>query len=84
MSLFTFLKNKPKAPTSQSLQLKVSGLHCTSCSLTIDNELEDLPGVISAQTSYAKATSKVEYDPHQVSPQTIINTISQLGYTVEE
>ena len=83
MSILSFLKTNTKKPAGEKLQLKLSGLHCTSCSLTIDNELEDLPGVISAQTSYAKSLSKVEYDPNQVSPQIIIKTISQLGYTVE-
>lgn len=34
--------------------LAIEGMHCTSCAMTIDEELEDLPGVKRAKTSYAR------------------------------
>ena len=47
-----------KAHSGQEVVLKIDGMHCTSCSLSIDGELEDLPGVISASTSYAKSITR--------------------------
>lgn len=66
----------------KTLILKLSGLHCVSCSMNIDGELEDLPGVISANTSYAKQESVITYDPHLVSPAQLTPVIENLGYQV--
>ena len=55
-------------------------MHCTSCSLMIDGELEDTDGVIDAQTSYAKSLVKVSYDSKKVSPEKLKSVIEKLGY----
>lgn len=36
------------------IKLKIDGMHCTSCAMTIDMDLENLEGVKQSQTSYAK------------------------------
>ena len=77
--MFNFLKKKPAGTT---ITLKLSGLHCTSCSLNIDGELEELPGVISSKTSYAKQESVVVYDPKLVTPSQFTSVIEKLGYKV--
>lgn len=61
--------------------LKIDGMHCTSCSMSIDMDLEDLEGVSKAQTSYAKQETEVEFDPEKVSLEKIIETIKKTGYT---
>ena len=77
--MFNLFKQKP---TGTTITLKLSGLHCSSCSLNIDSELEDLPGVISTSTSYAKQESVITYDPKQVTPAKFSKAIEKLGYTV--
>jgi len=77
--MFNFLKKKPAGTT---ITLKLSGLHCTSCSLNIDGEIEDLPGVVSVSTSYAKQESTITYDPSLAKPATFTKAIEKLGYTV--
>lgn len=77
--MFNFLKPKK---TGETLILKLSGLHCTSCSLNIDGELEALPGVISSHTSYAKQTTVITYEPLTAHPNDFTRVIEQLGYTV--
>ena len=62
------------------LKLKVSGMHCTSCAMNIDGELEDL-GVKNANTNYAKGETTVEFDPKAVKIEQIKNTIAGLGYS---
>lgn len=62
-------------------KLKITDMHCSSCALTIDMDLEDLEGVSKCQTSYAKGETEVEIDPNKVSDEQIIQTIKQLGYT---
>lgn len=77
--MFNFFKKKPIGTT---VTLKLSGLHCSSCSLNIDSELEDLPGIISASTSYAKQESVITYDPALTGPAHFSHIIKKLGYEV--
>lgn len=65
-----------------TITLKLSGLHCVSCSLNIDGALEDTPGVLSATTSYAKQETAIEYDPSRVELSALRTTIEKLGYQV--
>ncbi|MUL77148.1 heavy-metal-associated domain-containing protein [Mycobacterium sp. CBMA226] len=57
-----------------------SGL-CASCSLLIDDTLEDLPGVSSTHTVVKTGHCTVRLDATVTGPQTIID-ITELGYTV--
>lgn len=60
-------------------KFKIEGMHCSSCALTIDMDLEDLDGVKSSKTSYAKAETEVDSD--EVADQVIIESIKKSGYT---
>ncbi len=44
-------------------------------------DLEDLPGIKSSSTSYAKAETEVEFDSDKVSDSLILETIKKSGYT---
>ena len=55
-------------------------MHCSSCAITIDMDLEDLPGIKKAQTSYAKAETEVEFDSTKVTDSLILETIRKSGY----
>lgn len=61
----------------------VQGMHCASCSLLIDDVLEDLPGVLQTQTSVQGAQSVVQVDPTQVSVEHVIQAIAQAGYQAQ-
>ena len=60
---------------------KILDMHCTSCAINIDFELEDLDGIKSAKTNYAQAKTEVEYDPSKLNANKIIETIKKAGYT---
>jgi copper chaperone CopZ len=62
-------------------KLKIEGMHCSSCALNIDFDLEDLDGVKVAKTSYAKQESEVEYDEEKLEVEDLIKTIKKTGYT---
>ncbi|HBQ50766.1 hypothetical protein A3B42_04690 [Candidatus Daviesbacteria bacterium RIFCSPLOWO2_01_FULL_38_10] len=61
-------------------KFKILGMHCSSCALTIDMDLEELDGVKKAHTSYAKAETEVEFDPQKISDELILETIKKSGY----
>lgn len=59
----------------------ISGMHCGSCALLIDDALEDVPGVISTRTSIkGGGRSVVELDTDLVAVADVVATITQLGY----
>ncbi len=63
-------------------KFKIDGMHCTSCSMNIDFDLEDLDGVKSVKTSYAKQECEIEFDEAKITDEIIIQTIRKTGYTV--
>ena len=61
---------------------KIKGMHCASCASIIDLDLEDLKGIKSAKTNYAKSELSVEYDDKLISEKEIIASIKKSGYSV--
>lgn len=67
----------------KTITLKIFNMHCASCAMNIDGELEDTQGVISASTDYTKAESIVEYDPSQTGIDKLLEAVKRAGYTAE-
>lgn len=61
-------------------KLKICDMHCVSCALNIDFDLEDLEGIKSAKTSYAKCECEVEFDEEKLKIEQIIQQIEKTGY----
>jgi len=78
--MFNLFKKKPQGT---KVSFKIDGMHCVSCSLNIDGALEDMEGVFSASTSYAKAVTEVEYDPVVVDKSEFKKVIEKEGYKVK-
>ncbi len=68
----------------KTITLKINGMHCVSCAMTIDGDLEDnVPGVKFAKTNYAKQECEVAFDETKASAASIAKQIKQTGYTSE-
>ena len=65
----------------KTITLSIQGMHCTSCALNIDCDLEDLLGIKTSTTSYPKEQTRVEYDESVLTDKKIIETIKKTGYT---
>ncbi len=62
--------------------LKITGMHCTSCAMNIDGDLEDyIKGVKASNTNYAKAETEVEFDEKKTNIDEILKQIKDTGYT---
>ncbi len=59
---------------------KVHGMHCTSCALMIESDLEDAG--VKAHCNYAKETLEVEFDEKKISEKKISEVVSQAGYQI--
>lgn len=65
-------------------KFKITGMHCTSCAMNIDGDLEDnVKGVKSASTSYAKQVTEIEYEEDNVKLEQIVKQIEETGYKAE-
>lgn len=61
--------------------LKLKGMHCISCSMLIEGELEDMG--VQAKAHYAKQIVEVKFDEKKVTEEMIIQAIEKLGYQVK-
>ncbi len=68
---------------TKTIILKIQDMHCTSCAMNIDGELEDTPGVISSTTNYAKSLTQVEFDEQKVNVGQLLESIKRAGYNSE-
>ncbi len=57
---------------------KVVGMHCTSCPLIIESDLEDIG--VKASCHYAKETLEVEYDESRIAEEKIRDVVYSSGY----
>lgn len=62
-------------------KIKIDGMHCSSCALNIDFDLEDLEGVKKAHTSYARQELEVEYDAEKIKFGQVLEQIKKTGFT---
>lgn len=60
--------------------IKLNGLHCSSCIMRIEMDLEDIEGVKKAEGNYAKSEMKIEFDEKETSPEKFLEVIKKLGY----
>ncbi|MBI2600777.1 heavy-metal-associated domain-containing protein [Candidatus Daviesbacteria bacterium] len=62
-------------------KFKITNMHCSSCAMLIDGDLEDTEGVKSASTNFAKGETEIEFDEEKLTDKTILETIKKTGYT---
>lgn len=58
-------------------------MHCSSCAMNIDFDLEDVDGVKTAKTNYAKQVSEIEYEEEKVKTEDIIKSVEKTGYKAQ-
>lgn len=66
----------------QRIKLKIIGMHCASCAITIEKKLRSLKGVIDATVNFAGEEAEVKYDSSKTVLKDIINVIRNTGYDV--
>lgn len=66
---------------SKELLLSIDGMHCASCVISIESGLSIVEGVYNSQVNLALNSARVEYNPEIINPETIINSIKELGYS---
>jgi len=66
--------------TKQKSQIKISGMHCASCSQTIEKALKEAPGVKEANVNFVTEKAYITYDANIINEREVIATINATGY----
>ncbi|MDY6788652.1 MAG: HAD-IC family P-type ATPase, partial [Candidatus Nanohaloarchaea archaeon] len=65
---------------SMRTELKIKGMHCASCAVTIEDELSSLEGVSSVNVNFASDTAVVEHS-ESLSRAEMVKAVDRAGYT---
>ena len=63
-------------------EIKISGMHCATCAVNIEESLAGITDVSKAQVNFGTDTAHVEYDPTKVSLATLEKAVKDVGYDV--
>jgi Cu+-exporting ATPase len=84
MSTATQQTGMQSGDRTEQLQVTVGGMHCSLCTESITDGLEDMDGVADADVSLAHEEALVQYDPAQVDESEIWSILQDLGYDPRE
>ena len=64
-----------------SRRYRITGMHCASCGLLVDDTLEDIPGIASSSTDARSGSAVIDLEPGAtVEHDVVIAAITSLGY----
>ncbi len=76
------ISTSPVSPAR--LQLKIGGMSCSFCTMTIERMLMRMEGVSGVHVSLAHEEALIEYDPTLRTPLELRDTLRKFGYTVRD
>jgi Cu+-exporting ATPase len=66
----------------KEINLKITGMHCSSCALNIEKNLKRLEGVEEVKVNYASEKAQIKYDPNKVNLDKFKYTVKEIGYEI--
>jgi Cu+-exporting ATPase len=63
-------------------ELKISGMHCATCAVTIEEALRGVPEVSGVKVNFGTDSAHVEFDPAKVTLARIEKAVKDAGYEV--
>ncbi len=66
----------------KTISLKIGGMHCANCALTIEKRLKKIKGVDNAEVSLASEKALVTFNPSLVPLEVLEKAIKEVGYEV--
>lgn len=68
---------------SAVLKVKIPSMDCAACAVSIQTQLRQQPGVVTANVTYDTKEAVVQYDTRKLSPEKIIAAIDETGFRAE-
>lgn len=70
--------------SSKRETFKVEGMSCSACANTVQRVLSRMDGVKAAEVNFSASSATVEYDPAQVAPEKMQETVGKTGYKIKK
>jgi sulfite exporter TauE/SafE/copper chaperone CopZ len=67
----------------KKIKLQINGIHCKSCKILIETEIDVLPGVNKVEVDYISGEAEIEFDDEKISQEKIFKAIEKLNYKPE-
>lgn len=71
----------PTAP--RNTILRAEGFSCPSCVAKIENKLNGMAGVESAEVKFSSGRILISHDPAQASVRNLVDAVAEVGYTAK-
>jgi heavy metal translocating P-type ATPase len=71
-------------PDRARIRARIGGLHCSLCTGTIEKALGRQNGVDKVAVSLTHEQALVEYDPTATTPEALLQTLRDIGYTIHD
>ena len=82
-SIMTLLLSAAAFAKDVKADIKVSGMTCSACEVSVKSALVKVQGVKSAEVSHQKGTATVVYDDTQANEQQLRDAINKTGFKAE-
>jgi Cu+-exporting ATPase len=69
-------------PEKKKAEIKISGMHCATCAINIEESLSQIKDVSKVQVNFGTDTAHVEFDPRKVSITDLEKAVKDVGYDV--
>ena len=69
-------------PEKKKAEIKISGMHCATCAINIEESLSKIKDVSHVQVNFGTDTAHVEFDPGKVSISELEKAVKDVGYEV--
>ena len=62
------------------ISLLVDGIRCATCVWLLEKVLKEKDGIADVRVNYGSHRARIVFEPSTISPETLFNSISRLGY----
>ena len=69
-------------PEKKKAELKISGMHCATCAINIEESIKKLDNVTKAQVNFGTDTAHIEFNPAKVTLTELEKAVNDAGYEV--
>ncbi|MCF7819940.1 MAG: cation-translocating P-type ATPase [Candidatus Pacebacteria bacterium] len=66
----------------KEINLKIAGMHCSSCAFNIEKSLSQLDGVKDVSVNYASEKASLKYNPEKIDLDKLKQSVKKVGYQV--
>jgi mercuric transport protein len=68
---------------TRTVSLRVKGMTCGGCAVSVENALKGTPGVEEVSVSYEKGLARIKYDDQKVSVAKLREVINSTGFSCD-